>query len=220
MRTDLNLSDMGLLQVDGTWQRAQAFRDTPLQFSVEWSRAQLGQASKLLTGNDKGWRGTIQLDVAVSGSPANLKISSRASMDDFRRYDITSGKALHLAAHCDGAYSSVTHDFHEVLCSSPVGNGLITLTGDMGLPGSHLFSLMIRAVNVPAGAAFVLAERAKKNLPEDLETDGTLRADVSMQEDAAAGEALQLKGVESFLVCDSPRPRIKQTLLLIRCPSP
>ncbi len=198
VRTDLNLTDMGLLQVDGTWQRAQAFRDTPLQFSVEWSRAQLGQASKLLTGNDKGWRGTIQLDVAVSGSPANLKISSRASMDDFRRYDITSGKALHLAAHCDGAYSSVTHDFHEVLCSSPVGNGLITLTGDMGLPGSHLFSLMIRAVNVPAGAAFVLAERAKKNLPEDLETDGTLRADVSMQEDAAAGEALQLNGSGEF----------------------
>ena len=198
VRTDLNLSDMGLLQVDGTWQRAQVFRDTPLQFSLEWSRAQLGQVTKLFTGNDKGWRGTIQLDVAVSGSPANLKVSSSASMDDFRRYDITSGKALRLAAQCDGKYSAVTHDFHEVLCSSPVGNGLITLTGDMGMPGSHQYSLMGRAVNVPASAAFILAERAKKNLPEDLDVDGIVRGDVSVQEDAAAGEALRVKGRGEF----------------------
>jgi hypothetical protein len=198
VRTDLNLSDTGLLQINGSWQRAQTFRDTPLLLSVTWSRAQLGQFTKLFTGNDKGWRGTIQLDVEMSGSPANLKVSSNASIDDFRRYDITSGKALRLGAHCDGKYSTVTHDFHEVLCSAPVGNGLITLTGDLGLPGSHQFAVMARAANVPASAAFVLAERSKKNLPEDLEADGTLRADVSMQEDAAAGEALQLKGGGEF----------------------
>ena len=57
MRTDLNLSDTGQLQVSGTWQRAQTFRDTPMQFSMEWSRAQLGQLTKFVTGNDKGWRG-------------------------------------------------------------------------------------------------------------------------------------------------------------------
>lgn len=195
VRTDLNLSDTGLLQINGTWERAQTFRDTPLQLNLEWSRAQLGQFTKLLSGNDKGWRGTIQLEVALSGSPAKLKISSGASLDDFRRYDITSGKALRLAAHCDGTYSSVTHDFHEVLCSSPVGNGLITLTGDMGLPGNHEYAVMIRAVNVPASAALGLAQRAKKNLPEDLEADGVLRGNVSVQEDAGAREPLRIEGV-------------------------
>jgi uncharacterized protein involved in outer membrane biogenesis len=194
VRTDLNLSDSGQLQINGTWQRAQTFRDTPLQFTVEWSHAQLGQFTKLLSGNDKGWRGTIQVDAEMSGSPANLKISSSGWIDDFRRYDITSGKALRLGAHCDGRYSTVTHEFHEVLCSSPVGNGLITLTGDVGLPGSHRFAVMVRAVNVPAAAAMVLAARAKKNVPDDLETDGTLRGDVSMQEDAAASEPLHMKG--------------------------
>ncbi len=198
VRTDLNLSDTGLLQINGTWQRAQTFRDTPLDFTVEWSRAQLGQFTKLFTGNDKGWRGTIQLDVEMSGSPANLKISSGASVDDFRRYDITSGKALRLGAHCDGKYSTVTHDFREVLCSSPVGNGLITLTGDMGLPGSHQFAVMMRAVNVPAAAFVVVAARAKKNLPDDLDAEGTLRGDVSMQEDAAAHEALRVTGGGTF----------------------
>jgi len=40
-RSDLNLSDTGLLRVNGTWQRAQSLRDTPLQFSLEWDRPQL-----------------------------------------------------------------------------------------------------------------------------------------------------------------------------------
>lgn len=193
-RTDLNLNDLGLLQVSGTWQRADTFRDTPLQLSVEWNRAQLGQFTKLFTGSDKGWRGSIQLGVALTGTPANLKFNSSGSIDDFRRYDITAGNALHLAGACDGEYSTTTHEFHEVLCSGPVGSGLITLTGDMGLPGSHHFAVMLRADNVPANAALTLAARAKKNLPEDLTADGTVHADFSFQEDAAAGEKLRIKG--------------------------
>lgn len=193
-RTDLNLNDLGMLQVSGTWQRAETFRDTPLQLSVEWSRAQLGQFTKLLTGSDKGWRGSIQLDAALTGTPENLTFNSSASIDDFRRYDITAGNALHLAGSCDGKYSTTSHEFHEVLCSGPVGSGLITLTGDLGLPGSHHFAVMLRAENVPAGAALTLAERAKKNLPDDLSADGTVDAEFSMQEDGIKGEKLQIRG--------------------------
>src|SRR5579863_7494590 len=40
-RSDMNLNDTGGLQVDGTWQRADSVPDTPLQFQIEWSRAQL-----------------------------------------------------------------------------------------------------------------------------------------------------------------------------------
>src|SRR5579871_4374053 len=49
VRTDLNLNDTGLLQVNGTWQRAANLHETPLQFKVEWSRAQLGQVTKIFT---------------------------------------------------------------------------------------------------------------------------------------------------------------------------
>ncbi len=193
-RSDRNLSDTGLLRVNGTWQRAETFRDTPLQFSVEWSRAQLGQVTKFFSGNDKGWRGAIQIDATLSGTPAKLRISITGSIEDFRRYDITSGKALRVAGHCDGEYSSLTHEFHEVICSAPVAQGLITLTGDMGLPGSHRYAVIVRAENVPASAVAVLAARAKKNLPDDLAADGTVRANVSMQEDDAAESSPQFEG--------------------------
>ena len=185
VRSDLNLNDIGILQVSGTWQRAQTFRDTPMQFNVEWSRGQLGQLSKFLTGNDKGWRGTADINVSVSGTPAKLRTSSNASIEDFRRYDITNGKSLRLAATCDAEYSSLTHEFHEMLCSAPVAQGMITLTGDAGLPGSHRFALLLKAESVPASGLVALAERAKKNLPDDLSAEGELNGSFSVQEDVA-----------------------------------
>ncbi len=50
VRTDFNLSDTGTLRVNGTWQRAATLRQTPLQFTMEWERAQLGQLTKLISG--------------------------------------------------------------------------------------------------------------------------------------------------------------------------
>jgi AsmA protein len=185
VRSDFNLNDIGIVQVSGTWQRAPTFRDTPMQFSLEWSRGQLGQLSKFLTGNDKGWRGTVDVNAAFSGTPATLRTSGSASIEDFRRYDITSGKSLRLAATCDAEYSSLTHDFHEILCSGPVAQGLITLTGDVGLPGSHRFAVLVKAENVPANGLILVAERAKKNLPNDLTAEGELNGSFTMQEDAA-----------------------------------
>ena len=64
MRTDFNLSDTGRLEVDGSWQRAANLHQTPLQFTLQWDGAQLGQATKLTVGQDKGWRGGIALSAA------------------------------------------------------------------------------------------------------------------------------------------------------------
>jgi len=193
-RTDLNLNDTGLVQVSGTWQRAEALRDTPLRFSLEWNRAQLGQFTKFFTGNDQGWRGEVQLDVTLAGTPAKLQIASNASVQDFRRYDIASGQALRLAGHCDGEYSSVNQAVHGLECAAPVGSGVITLKGDMGLPGSHSYGLVLTAEKVPASAAMALVERAKKNLPEDLIAGGTVLGSVSIAENAAAGSGLLIEG--------------------------
>jgi len=193
-RSDLNLNDTGQLQMNGTWQRSGVVREMPVRFSVEWSRAQLGQLTKLFTGNDQGWRGGVQLELAISGTPKNLRILSDAAVDDFRRYDITSGRALRLAAHCDTEYSTETHEFHQVMCNAPVGSGIITLTGDMGLPGSNKYSLAVTADGVPANAAAVLAERVKKNLPDDLAATGTIHGSFSLRRDGEVGTAPQLEG--------------------------
>ena len=204
VRTDLNLNDTGVLRVSGNWQRAAAFRDTPLSFTLEWSRPQLGQLTKLFTGNDQGWRGGIQLDATLAGTPAKLAISSDASIEDFRRYDITSGQPLRLAAHCAGQYSSLDHVFHDVVCAAPVGAGLITLRGDTGLPGSHNYGLEVTAEDVPASAAMALAERMKKNLAADLTPDGIVRGRLSFRQGPGSRPLFEGKGeVSEFRVASA-----------------
>jgi hypothetical protein len=194
VRTDLNSNDTGILQVNGTWQRAEVVRDTPLEFSMEWSHAQLGQLTKLFTGSDRGWRGGVQLDVTLTGTPAKLEITSDASIQDFRRYDITMGAPLRLAAHCDAHYSSPEYLIHETVCYAPVGNGLITLKGNVGLPGSHKYELVLKAENVPASAGVSLAQHVKKYLAGDLVAGGMVRGSVSIEEDGREESRLRIEG--------------------------
>ena len=193
-RSDLNLSDTGLLRVNGTWQRAASLRDMPLQFAVEWDRPQLGQLTKFLTGTDKGWRGAVLLDATLAGTPAQLQVTTDATIRDFRRYDILSGEPVGLAAHCDAQYGSVDHTLHQLSCRAPVGTGLITLNGELGLPGSHSYDLVLTAEGVPASAAAALAQRAKKNLPDDLIASGTVEGSFSMQQDGASPETTHFEG--------------------------
>ncbi len=66
VRTDFNLTDTGNLRVEGSWQRAASLRDTPVHFALRWQQGQLGQASKLIYGADKGWRGAIKVSTEPS----------------------------------------------------------------------------------------------------------------------------------------------------------
>ena len=194
LRTDMNLSDTGLLRMNGIWQRAGSLRETPLQFSLEWSRAPLGQLTKLVTGNDKGWRGEVRLDATLSGMPAAMHVTADTSIQDFHRYDISSSEGLRLAAHCDGRYSSVEAVMHEILCTAPVGDGMITLRGDAGLPGVHKVDLLLNAENVPASAAVQLARRAKKDLPADLISAGNVQGSFTVKEDGPSPRGPEFLG--------------------------
>jgi AsmA family/AsmA-like C-terminal region len=197
-RTDLNLNDTGLLRVNGTWQRAATLRETPVMFSIEWDRPQLGQLSKFFTGNDQGWRGGAQIEATLTGTPANLHIVSDASVQDFRRYDITAGQPLRLAAHCDGQYSSPDREFQAVVCTAPVAGGLVTLKGSAALP-SHSYKLEVTAEGVPVRPVVALAQRAKKNLADDLSSGGIVQGSISIEKSAMGTLRLEGRGeIEDF----------------------
>lgn len=180
VRTDFNLSDTGLLTVNGTWQRAAALRATPLQFSLLWERAQLGQASKLIYGNDQGWRGTIEFSANLQGTPGDLIFGTEASVEDFRRYDIPGGGAMRFAAQCSGHYSTANRMLSKLACRAPVGNGAVTVDGGIaGLPGSPAYDLVMAVQHVPIQALVEFARHAKKNIPNDLIATGELEANIN-----------------------------------------
>jgi AsmA-like C-terminal region/AsmA family len=194
LRTDMSLSDTGLMRMSGTWQRAGSLRETPLQFILQWESAQLGQLTKLIAGNDSGWRGEVGLEASLSGTPSDMKVSTDVSIRDFHRYDISSSEGLRLATHCDASYSSTEAMLHNILCSSPVGSGTMTLRGDAGLPAVHKIELALNLENVPVSAAAQLARRAKKALPADLVSTGSLQGDFAVSEDGVAALMPEFQG--------------------------
>jgi AsmA protein len=182
VRTDFNLTDTGVLNVSGTWRRAAMLRETPLKFSVQWEGAQLGQATKLASGNDKGWRGTISLSATLSGRPAELLVTSAASVQDFRRYDVMRDNAIRLASKCDGLYSSVNHTLAGIQCQSAVGEGSLALSGNMAeITGSRTYDLKLTADRLPAEAIAALLRHASARFPDDLHPSGSLNAHLTVQ---------------------------------------
>jgi len=188
VRTDLSLSDTGILRVDGTWQRSVELRDTPLKFVAQWDGGQLGQLTRLFTGADRGWRGNAGIQLNVDGTPADLALTLDASLGDFRRYDIAMGSALGLTVHCIGHYKSALHLVHDGKCSAPLGSGLVQVRG--GGDGASI-DLTGSIQVLPVASAVELLRRAKKNLAGDLAATGLVNGEFVYRR---SGESSQLEG--------------------------
>lgn len=194
-RTDLNLSDTGQFKLTGTWQRAANLHDTPLQFNLQWEGGQLGQVTKLFSGHDMGWRGAVAISAALSGTPGNLVVRSDASLADFRRYDILGGGLLTLRAHCDAHYDSTDRGLRRLLCQAPVSDGAIALQGEiLNLPGPRTYELNLVAERVPSQSLLTLLRHVKKDMPDDLQADGTTEAEFDLRTGTAAPGAVEMIG--------------------------
>jgi uncharacterized protein involved in outer membrane biogenesis len=186
IRTDANLTDTGLIDVNGIWQRSSALQKTPLQFSFQWNQAQIGQASKLVYGNDKGWRGNVILTGTMAGTPEKLLITTDGSVDGFRRHDVLNGSNLRLAAHCAAQYASTQRMLSDLDCTTPTGAGSIELKG--GASWSPLaYSFSLATTKVPAQSVLALLRRATENVPDDLIATGSISSTLALSRSGIAG---------------------------------
>ena len=180
VRTDLNLTDMGLLRVNGTWRRAGALQDTPLDFSLSWEGSQLGQLTKLVFARDRGWRGGVDLSATLKGRPTDLTIAAQGAIQDFRRYDIVGGENVRLSTFCDAHFDSRARQVQELDCKSNVGEGNLQLTGEITDPlGARTYNLTLAAKRVSMQALVNLARRAKKDLPASLIASGQVEGTIT-----------------------------------------
>ena len=178
VRTDFNLTDTGLLQINATWQRAASLRLTPVQLTVQWRYGQLGQITKLLSGKDRGWRGGVNFTANVSGTPEALRIESQTAIEDFHRYDILGSENVRLATGCSGRYNAVTRTLAGMLCESPVSGGTLRLRGTFALVAQlPTYDLALEAEQVPLTSVVRLLRQAKKQIPGDLTASGLLNAE-------------------------------------------
>lgn len=188
VRTDLNLTDTGTLQVTGTWQRAARVAETPMQFTFDWKGAQLGQLTKLAYGDDKGWRGTIRILATLAGTSGDLALGAEASADDFRRFDVLGGGNLRLAAQCSARYRSADNALSEITCRAPVGEGVVTIKGRVAGPLTRPgYDFVLAAQGVPIQSLVTFARHAKKGVPDDLIAAGQVDAEIRGYRGEGAG---------------------------------
>jgi hypothetical protein len=223
VRTDMRLSDTGIVSADGTWRRGDVLRthvptgntrarnlgQSPVRLTARFEGAQLGQLTKLISGADKGWRGTVVLSANLTGSPNNLRVQSEVSVENFRRYDIVAGQSLQLAAHCNARYSSSPHQLSEILCNSPGGDGVLQLRGRILLAGPRAYELNLEATKFPAERVADLVRRVKKGLPADLSASGTINADLTFRDDGNGTSDWSGKGDTSGLLIRSTALQVK-----------
>jgi hypothetical protein len=178
VRTDFNLTDTGVIQLNASWQRAASLGDTPLQVTLQWQNGQLGQITKLFSGGDRGWRGGVTVTTNLSGTPKSLLVRSQATIDEFRRYDIMSS-GVRLSASCTGQYSTADGILKDLLCDAPVDGGSVLVRGSFGpLQAAPGYDLALTAEKVPLASLLQLARQAKKGLPADIAAGGRLDAEI------------------------------------------
>ncbi len=176
MRTDVGISDTGTLRLDGRFQRGSIVRKTPVNLKLTLTGGPLGQITTLVYGHDRGWRGTVNSNATLTGTPAELGITLDAQVDDFRRYDIALGEALRMRVHCTATYSSSDDVLDNVQCESPIGPGVLRVRGNAQGWAGEAYDLGISAEQVPAQRLVALARHAKKDLPADLTATGDVEA--------------------------------------------
>lgn len=192
VRTDVNISDTGTLKLDGRFQRAATLRDTPVYLKLNYSDGPLGQLSKLFFGRDRGWRGAVQANAVLTGTPAALGVTVDTQVNDFRRYDIALGAALRLRTHCTGTYSSAGDTLYDIRCESPVGAGIIRVRGDAQDWGAGGYDLGISGEHIAAERLVAFVLHVKKDLPADLTATGDVEGEFTVRK--APGGTAQWSG--------------------------
>jgi hypothetical protein len=186
IRTDANLSDTGRIEISGSFRRPERLRDTPLNVRLVLDRAQLGQLTQLIYGRDRGWRGAVNVNATLSGTPASLNLSGDVVVNDFRRYDILSDDSLRLAAHCAGHYAMASQTLSGIDCRVPEQNGFVALSGTVSGPTGHTnYDLEVSARDLPMSELLRVARNAKRGLPKELRAAGTLNAGFTLRTGAA-----------------------------------
>ncbi len=209
-RTDMNLTDLGIIRGNGVIQRADSLSSTPLNLHLSWDYAQLGQTTKLIFGQDKGWRSGVALTAELDGTPNDLAFTLRLALDGFRRADILPSGALTLAGICSGHAHYGTASISPLHCTAPLGTGMLAMEGALenlhsdARPDLRISTvkpseeLRVTAEKVPASALLEVFRRMKQFIPEDLQASGNLDAEfVTANNNASPEKIWRGKGILS-----------------------
>ncbi len=139
VRTDLPPGDAGQILGEASLKTTSVLMDSPIKGSLEWRRGQLGEISRLLQGEDSGWRGAVDWTANVQGTLAKPLLSSDVQVEEFRRAEFIPPSEIDLSAHCTGEYAHADRRMDQLNCVAPLGGGHLLVksaTSDSNTPAN------------------------------------------------------------------------------------
>jgi AsmA-like C-terminal region/AsmA family len=172
---DLDLSDTGLLRIDGSLRRAATLTEMPVNLHVEWSSAPLGQLSRLTVGRDIGWRGDLDIRTEIAGSVGLARLKTRIEIDGLHRAEFVPSQPLDLETTCQASYQKVSRSLEEIACASPVGTGELVLSGYMRQTESQAETELNLGIHrLPASAVLAGLQEMRQGWANGIQAVGEL----------------------------------------------
>ena len=179
-RTDTNASDTGVVRLEGTLGHAHTLADVALDLTASWAHAQMGEATKLLTGDDAGWRGTVDAGATLSGRVGAAAVTADVHLTDLRRADFVPAKLLDVSAHCTAGVDVTVVTLTQAVCTIPAGGALpITVSAaavDLQHPREAAATIALNKMPFPWALdwARVFSQHVPAELKPVGDLDGTL----------------------------------------------
>ncbi len=179
-RTDTNITDPGTVRLEGELRRADAATAVPVNFTASWHNAPLGEASRILTGDDRGWRGTLNLDATLAGTLGDAHFASKLTLGGLRRAEFFPTQPLDLQITCGSGFQLHPAVLAQLRCTLPdEAPEPLTLTSASFDPQRpEQGELAIEGADIPARWALLWASLFSARVPTDLLASGTLSVHV------------------------------------------
>lgn len=171
-RSDLSLSNTGVVTADGIWFRSPpggARRPSSYDIAAHLRGAYLAAASALLLGHDAGIHGVCRADLQIQGTARRFRITGIAQARQLRRWDQLPSN-LRLTIPFAAAYDAPT----DTVRLERLGNG-----SNFDLQGTIIrvltrpaAALTLTTRQLPAAALLPLAHALDPGLPPDLTAQG------------------------------------------------
>ncbi len=188
-RTDRNIFEPGTIELEGSLRRAATMAQVPIDLSVGWDGAPLGEASVLLNGADAGWRGNLSAAASLSGTLGAARLRTTIHLEDLRRADFVPLETLDVEALCGGTLDIATTVLHQPNCSvvTPRARGakaagsIVASADSVQLPAfraSDVSHLRIAMAGVPNTWLLDWARLFSQRIPPDESPGGTMAGSI------------------------------------------
>lgn len=116
-RTNSGASDTGLIRAEVTLRRAARLQDVPIEMTASWSKLPLGEATRVLTRSDAGWRGAVEASVTLHGTLSDAVLNGNLKVGGLRRAEFIPAHPMDLSMECSAHMAVATAVLREPACT-------------------------------------------------------------------------------------------------------